>query len=519
MKLWAKLRLFSLCCLLSAARGIEVDAPTFANTTFDYLVVGGGLTGLVVAARLTEDPNVVVGVIEAGPHLEDNNILIPGFAGSIIGNPTYDWMLQTLPQAELNGRTLQPARMKLLGGCTAANLMAYTRAATAEYDGWETLGNNGWNFDNLLPYMKKAENWTAPVTSLVNAYGLDDTADDHGTSGAIKTTAHANYSSLVPPFFTTLEQIGIPVNHAPLGGSPIGSMSVTVTVDAQNRSRSYAANGYYEPNSARTNLVVLTEAQAVKIDFSNPSGNSIQATGIHYIANGNATFTAQASREVILAAGAVQTPQLLELSGVGNATLLANLGIQSVVDLPGVGENLQDHPGVTALFRTLDNETTLDELKDPNILAASMEQYVQNRTGLLSGAPSTTSFLSLKDFVPADIIQSMKQNLDAALQSDPRYQKPTYSLQRKWLDDDSVAQLEFIIFPESMNSTASAANPSAKFYTFSIAFLHAFSRGTVHINSTDGLAAPVIDPKFLESPGDFGKLTLKLVLPHETDRR
>ncbi|KAI0073789.1 alcohol oxidase [Panus rudis PR-1116 ss-1] len=492
-----------LYCSISTVRGKEVDADTFAHTSFDYVVVGGGTTGLAVASRLSDDPNVIVGVIEAGAHKEDNNILIPAFAFNGLGDPAYDWLLTTLPQTQLANRTLVPFRGKVLGGTSAINTMQYTKASSVEYDAWRTVGNPGWSFDELQPFMKRAERWTPPEPQTVKPYANDNHAPDHGRDGRIHTTGNANFTDVITQYLDALENLsGLKRNFSPLDGNPIGSFAATVEVDAKNRSRSYAANGYYEPFASRSNFVVLTEAQGSKIHFENTTGSAdnIRATGVQFVSKDNKTYTVSASREVIVSAGSLKSPQVLELSGIGNADFLKRLGIEPIIDLPGVGENLQDHVLAPVVFQTLPNLITYGEATDPALLPLLMQEYVQNRTGLLSGVNSMTAFLPPSKFIPAAEQDTIKKALDDALQQGGTT-TDAIKAQREFLDNDNVPQLE-IVYATGNNG---GNDTSARFYTFAPAIMHSFARGSVHLASSDPLAPPIIDPRYFESPGDVDR--------------
>ncbi|KAI0079801.1 alcohol oxidase [Panus rudis PR-1116 ss-1] len=505
-------RTIAIFCSLLSSYALQIDPNAFSRISFDYIVVGGGNTGLGVAAKLSDDPRITVGVIEAGPSIEDDKLLIPGLAGATMGDSTYDWMFSTSPQTTLGNRTIALGRGKMLGGTAGMNAMGYTRASKNEYDGWGALGNKGWNFADSLSFMKKAEKWTPPDNVAVNLYGANNDPENHGTDGSIHTTSHANYSDLIPSFLSTMESLGVPRNKAALGGNNVGVLSVAVTADANNRTRSWPPNGYYAPRQSRKNLIILTGAHVSKIQLSGDKDGLQRATAVEYITGSNQTFKASVKQDIVLSAGAVNTPQLLELSGIGNATLLKKFGIHPVIDLPGVGDNLQDHPGVTATFETLGNYTTYDELNIPQINAEQMQLYLDNRTGLLSGAPSTAAFIPLRHFVPEDIAKQLKSDLDAALKSNPQFQNSVYSLQRAWLDDHTIPQMEVVFWPKNVNPTQSLANPGKRYYTFNLIFQHAWSRGQVHITSADPFAAPLIDPRYLDSPGDIDRKILTQAL-------
>ncbi|KAK1227260.1 hypothetical protein PQX77_009746 [Marasmius sp. AFHP31] len=520
------MRLFPRFILLSTALtayAVEYDAAAFSKVKFDYIVVGGGTTGLTVAATLSQDSRAVVGVIEAGERLYDDNVLIPGFAGTILNNPKYDWQFFSVPQDHVNNRQIQLARGKILGGTSVLNYLGYTRATTNEYNGIVELGNPGWGATNLFNLMKKAENWTAPANpDFIQNYGVCNDSENHGRSGALKTTSSTLFSDLQPPFLKAFDNLGVPINRAPYGGYTVGGWASDRTIDAQNRSRSFAANAFYEPNRERKNLILLTGAQATKVNFGHPNGGDISATGVTFVGRDQHTYIAQASREIVLSAGSLKSPQLLELSGeinddirggpsskscllsgIGNPQLLNKLGIETLIELPGVGENLQDHPGVNQYFQAIDSAFTFDKLSTPEGVAEEYKLYVQNRTGLLSTFSSALAFLPWSNFMSEQEISQLKTELDAALAADStKYNTPAYKLQRKWLDDDSVPQLEVILIPRSA-ITNQGTDTNGKFYTFNTLLTHSWARGNVHVNSTDGLAPPVVDTSYLSSPADI----------------
>ncbi|KAK7459587.1 hypothetical protein VKT23_009568 [Stygiomarasmius scandens] len=493
--------LFYALAVSEMSTAVEVDAVTFSDTIFDYVIVGGGTTGLALASRLSDDPQVRVGVIEAGQHISDNKILIPGMIGSTLSDPKYDWMFFSEPQATLNGRTVELGRGKVLGGTSALNFMAHTRASSSEYDGWESLGNPTWNHDSIQTHIQRSEHWTPPDRISIQEFHANNDTGNHGLNGSVLTTSYTFYTDIVVPFFQAMNRLGSKTNNAANGGQTLGVWTITGTVDPKNRTRSYSTTAYYMPRFSRKNLLVTTQSQATKIILkSDPRDSSImKAFGVEYVDVNGVMYSARSRREIILSCGAIQTPQLLELSGIGNSTYLEKIGITPIIDLPGVGENLQDHPGVTSTFRALDNLTTLDALSDPVFAETEFAQYVKNRTGMFSSTTSTIALLRLEDFVSEQTLQQMKKNLDRDLSSTRR----DLMLQRSWLENSNIPQIEVILFPQFLSALGEVAVPGQKYYTLSLLFQHAWARGKVHINSTNGTAAPKIDPQYLVSPGNF----------------
>ncbi|CAE6433226.1 unnamed protein product [Rhizoctonia solani] len=337
-------------------RGISTDGADFASKDFDYVVVGGGTAGLTVAARLSEDSKVTVGVIEAGEYLPDDPVInTPSSAFSIPGNANYDWLFKSVPQVNSNNRVLNLPRGKLLGGSSAINIMTFDRGSKIEYDAWAKLGNPGWDWNGLLPNMKDAERFTGVDPFRVNYTNTDpnDIFPSQGKSGPVAASYNDWYSNIVLPFGKSMANLGIPINFDPDSGNAFGTFNSATSVNRTTGRRSYSATTYYAYNAHRPNFVVLTGAQATKINFkdtvnANKTGKLV-ATGVSFI-HQSKSYVVKAKKEVILSAGTFQSPQLLELSGIGNSTILLKNGIKTLIDLPGVGENYQDHMVLTTTY-------------------------------------------------------------------------------------------------------------------------------------------------------------------------
>ncbi|KAG6906660.1 hypothetical protein DXG01_012717 [Tephrocybe rancida] len=456
--------------ILSNVDAVQVPAEAFARGKYDFVIVGGGSAGLALATRLSDNPKLTVGVIEAGLVRLDDKILIPGMFGSTLGDPEYDWNFATVPQSHLGNRQLPVFRGKLLGGTSALNGLVHSRASKAEYDGLQALGNPGWNFETLQDGMKKSENWTAPSRFLQKTYFANNDVSDHGTKGAIQDSVYSFYADVVTPFFKAAQNLKITINKA---------------------------MGYYAPNAHRNNLVVVTGAHVTKIITKKTNG-LVSATSVEYL-SGNVTYTVAVGKEVVLSAG------------IGNKKILNALSIPVAVDLPGVGENHHDHFGPQLAFQSLDNFITPDRSKtDPAFAAQQFAQYAQNRTGTLSATSATTlAFLPMHDIMSPSTSARLLSDLDAALTSMPTHLKSQFALQRKWLDDQSVPQVEFVLFSNSDHLPYEALSgatpqPGKSYYTIAVFLQHLWSRGSVHISTSNPLTAPNIDGDYLNSPGDFG---------------
>ena len=363
---------------------VQVDSASFAATSFDYLIAGGGTAGLTLAARLTEDPDIVVGVIEAGlDRTDDPNVLIPGFTPIMWDNPDYDWIFETVPQTHGNNRVVNHPRGKQLGGSSAINFNYFTHASQQDINDWGKLGNPGWSWNELFPYFLKSENYSSPSASISEQ--VDTTFIQpplHGENGPIQDSFPLFYDNFYKAWEPTYKYLGLGPTGDPKGWIAIGAYTTLLTIDAKNASRSYAGNAYYKPNAARPNLKVLTGAFATKIvlaAFKTP----LIATGVTFTVSGN-TYTASAPGEVIVCAGAFQAPQILELSGIGNMSLLKSKGIDVLYDNPNVGENLQDHILLPLAFEAAPGEVTFESLRNTTYFANALAEYTANHTGPLS---------------------------------------------------------------------------------------------------------------------------------------
>lgn len=290
---------------------------------YDYIIIGAGSAGCVLANRLTENPETNVLLLEAGGPDDKTEIRIPAAFAKLF-RTTYDWNYDTDPEPHMNGRRMYWPRGKTLGGSSAINAMIYIRGSRHDYDTWAALGNDGWSYDDLLPHFKRTERQTV----------IDD-PQHHGTDGPLNIEALRSPSELSLTFLAACESVGIPRNADFNGATQDGAGLYQVTM--LRGERHSAAEAYLKPiMKTRDNLTVGTGAHVQHITHDGP-----RVTGVTYLQDGVVqTVTAN---EVILSAGAINTPQLLMLSGIGPAESLAALGIEVWVDAPGVGQNLQDH--------------------------------------------------------------------------------------------------------------------------------------------------------------------------------
>src|SRR5712692_6029422 len=344
--------------------------PSSETFEFDYVVVGAGSAGCVLANRLSADGRHSVLLLEAGP--KDNNLWIhvPLGYGRLFKEKTVNWMYQTEPEPGLDGRTIFQPRGKVLGGSSSINGLLYVRGQHEDYDRWRQHGNSGWGFDDVLPYFKKAEN---------QERGADDF---HGAGGPLPVSDLVHADPLSAAFIAAAAETGIPVNPDFNGALQEGAGFFQTTTRRGRRASTAVA--YLRPARGRNNLHVETSALAQPILFEGR-----RAVAIEYRKAGSMR-TARARKEILISGGAYNSPQLLQLSGVGPAELLRKHGVDVVLDAPGVGHDLQDHMQVRVVMRCTQSITLNDVVSSPvrRILAGA--RYAAFRKGPLTIAAGTS---------------------------------------------------------------------------------------------------------------------------------
>lgn len=422
-----------------------------SDEVFDYVVVGAGSSGAALAHRLAEQADTRVLLLEAGqPRQNDFWVKVPLGIGKILQNPDYVWKFQTEPQAQVKNQQVYWPRGKLPGGSSSVNGMIYVRGDPAEFDHWRALGCEGWGYQELLPYFKKFEH--APWGDA--AY--------RGGDGPIHVTELAkDPQPLADAFVQACLQAGIPANPDYNGAryEGVGYLQLS-TRDGQ---RCSTAHGYLgETIPAR--LTLRTQAQAVGIVWE-----GTRAVGLRYVCDGRVR-EARATREVVLSAGPILSPQLLELSGVGQGARLQALGIEVKADVPGVGENLLDHLQSRITFECTQRITLNEIVSNPLRQAWMMAKYLVTRRGM-AATPTATAH--------------------ALVRANPHEAQPSVKIQMHHLSAKS-------------RYARTAAAGLDLFPGFHIGFfqLRPRSRGSVHITSTDALQAPAMDPRYLHHTED-----------------
>ena len=411
---------------------------------FDYIIVGAGSAGCVLSSRLTEDPACRVLLLEAGGEDDSPLIHTPAFYGQLQDSPC-DWADRTVPQTHLNGRRIFMPQGRVLGGSSAINYMIYIRGNRADYDGWCRAGNEGWAYEDVLPYFVKAEN----NQTFCNRY--------HGTAGPLKVASHPPSNPLVDRYLGAAQEAGIPFNPDFNGEFQEGCGPLQATL--ASGARCSAASAYLQPARNRPNLTVLTHAFAIRLHFSGS-----RAVGVEYLRFGGVE-KAEASCEVILSAGALRSPQLLMLSGIGPGPELERLGIALRQDMPGVGKNLQDHLH-TRVRCEITQPLTFAPLPD-ELKAAAVQEYEARRSGALA-----SNFLEAGAFIkshPEETISGLQHFFLMMLSPD---------------------------YPE-------ASTPNRHGITLTSYINRPLSRGEVTLASFDPLDRPIINPNYLSDPDDM----------------
>lgn len=414
--------------------------------------------------------------------------------------------MQSEPQKDSNGRQYIWPRGKVLGGSSALNFLVWQRGYSGEYDDIGKLGNPGWGWDDFVKYCQKSTTLHKPTSQLQkdNFATCDEAL--HGTDGPVQTSFSAWYTEAQKSWFEALKSLGLNNVVDGLAGKNSGLWASPATLDPKKFIRSYAANAYFAPNSSRQNLKVLTGANASKIDFE-PGKEGLVAKGVHFTVDGKDYFV-KAKREVVLSAGTVKSPQLLELSGIGKAEVLKEAGIEQLLELE-VGENVQDHLYCTSSFKLKPGFITWDKMRQDDFAKAAMEQYHGDGEdrGIIASAFSGFAYVPLKQYMSAEEIQKVKESINKVDWT--KYSKGVQEgvkLQLARMENEECPFMEYIFAP-GFFATASPPADGQEYYSILAALQQPFSRGNIHVKSKDPNEAPKIDPKYFSVDADLEVLS------------
>ncbi|KAF9644026.1 GMC oxidoreductase [Thelephora ganbajun] len=492
-------------------RAIVHDSSQLSQA-YDFIIIGGGTAGLVLASRLSEDSNHTVLVLEAGNTGDDVKVStdIPGnaFTHSLLHTP-YDWGYNTVTQPKANNRQLYWPRGKILGGSSAVNGLYLVRPSKIEYDTWADLmqsqdngaGAKAWSWDRHFPFMKKTETYTPPVPDAQSVLNVAYNLNNHGTNGPL----HASYPGYVLPvvsnWIPTLQNVGIPQSPDPSGGQGWGGFIATSAINPTNWTRSYSRPAYIDPLPPRPNLDILVGVTVTKILFD----SNLTATGVQFaVSKDGPVTTINVRMEVLLAAGAIGSPNVLMHSGIGPRDVLVAAGVDVKLDLPGVGQHMQDHISSSVTFKTT-AETIV------SMLAKGAADGVPpgQSSPFLSFVNSATCYANTSNLIGSydDAVKFQKTVLDSLDQSvstlipskDPGViegYKALYRANAEKILLSPVGQVELLLY------ATGNFGPGDQTISLQLALQHPYSQGRLYITTNDTFDTPALDPQYLTHPAD-----------------
>ncbi|KAG6873259.1 hypothetical protein C0995_001033 [Termitomyces sp. Mi166 len=538
---------------------ITANVSDVLGKVYDFVIVGGGTAGLVLAARLSENPSFTVAVLEAGNNtINDPMTSVPAPYGRQLGNPNRRLENHsTIGVLRLRSKSIRttgkfrglvakvlvialtlvavsvPHNIWSTGGTSSINFLEWSLPPAIDVDAFERLGNHGWNWNEFYHYSRKIERFHPPTKEVADLYPHTYGAD-RGSSGPLRTTIapHAHTADAIVR--ETFLNMGLTALYDPYNGEvklSIGGFSrseirlttnqvngtwfPSSTIDPETWTRSNSATSYLVPAQDRPNLAVLTQALVCRVLFAEDNnGGDLVATGVEFM-HQDAKYILSARKEVILSAGTIKNPQILELSGIGRSDILSRIGVETRLELPGVGENLQDHTFVPVSYE-LDpsaKHQTFDSLRKPEIARAAAELYAEGKGPLRNALSSFTYF-------PLDYIKAFDtSNVAAKIEKDINIFKNApgidaglreqMDIQLDSLHSKASPEIEFATIP-MLFSTRGLTGPllvnpegDKTYYTFLAFLVHPLSRGTIHSRTDNPRDDPDIDPHYFERDSDM----------------
>jgi 4-pyridoxate dehydrogenase len=426
--------------------------------SFDYIIIGAGSAGCTLASRLSADPDVRVLLLEAGGWDRHPFVKLPLGWGKVLLNRIYDWGYDGEPQETMAGRRIECARGKVVGGSSTINAMAYVRGNRGDYARWTSYGLRGWSYDDVLPYFRRQESWEGGATPY------------RGGDGPMATRESRYQDPLVDAYLEAAAGSGHKLNDDYNGERQDGFARMQMTI--RNGRRESAATAYLHPALARKNLTVTVRAHVARVVFE-----GMRAVGVEYVKDGRRRV-AHAEREVIVSAGAINSPQILMLSGIGEPQVLAAHGIKAKAALPGVGQNLQDHPAALLIYGRADQSPLVRNMRADRLALGVAEAFALGR-GFMTDLPG---------------------GITGFIRTDPSKSMPDIQL----------------LFIAGSLAAAPYLPPFRKAFADSFAcrivLLRPESRGSVTLGSADPLAHPRIHHRLLSAAADWKTLRQGIVL-------
>ncbi|KAF2762819.1 alcohol oxidase [Pseudovirgaria hyperparasitica] len=482
------------------------------SSVYDFIVIGGGTSGLTVADRLSGGSNASVLVIEYGQFdQQEPSVLVPGLL-NLTSSP-YFFDITSTAQRGLNNRTFQVNAAGVVGGGTVVNGMFFDRGSREDYDAWEALGNPDWGWDSLLSYFRKSENFTPSTDEFAEEWDILWDSSVHGSAGPVKSSYPVFQYEAVKNFFRGWHSLGIDTPNDPAAGNKTGVFWAPSSLDPDTETRSYARAAHYDGiPSSRPNFHIVTQSAVQKILIEDGNASGVEVRNL----TNAGTFNIIATKEVILAAG-VHSPQILHLSGIGPPDVLDDLGIDTQVELPGVGSNFQDHPTIyhimnfsTPLLPTAD---TLDS--NTTYAAEQLVQYYTSRTGAyttVAQGGNTVAFLSFPALVSSN---SSITSLTTTTDADTHTLESLYPNTHPSILTGYARQHTLLLAQYASRSTPVQETGFSSSAVMPITLLKPLSRGSVVTTSTDITVPPSFDFNTFADPTDLTTLIAAL----RTNRR